>query len=297
VTKSRGIMLAYLACAVIWGTTWFAIRISVGPGAFPPMLAAALRFTLATAVLAPLAWWSRPWPQRGQWPWLVLAGGLDALGYALIYAGEREVPGGLAAVVFGTQPVILTGLLLLTRLEAVRRVDIVSAVIALVGVAIIFADQVHVSAAQAVGMLMILGSVVVSTLYTMVIKRHAQQIHPLVSTTIFVGATAGFLWLAFGLSGEPLAPWPPTLGPTLALVYLAVAGTAIGFAAYFWLLSRISLVASNLLAFLLPIIALAVDALFESHVRLGGRAYLGVAVTLAAVALSRLWSPAPSSAP
>ena len=60
----RKTALAYLTLAIIWGTTWHAIRVSIGPAGFPTMLAAALRFTLALVVLIPLAWSVRPWPRR-----------------------------------------------------------------------------------------------------------------------------------------------------------------------------------------------------------------------------------------
>ena len=259
----------------------------MGYGGYPPMLAAALRFTLATLVLAPLAWRARPWPTRGQWPWLIVAGVLNAIGYALIYLGEREVPGGLAAVLFGTQPLVVAALLYLTRIETVRATDVASALIALAGVAVIFADQLAVSGGQAVGVVLVLASVVVSALYTMVIKRHGGRTHVLASTAVFVGVTAVCLWLAAALSPHHAMPWPLPIQPTLALVYLAVAGTAIGFAAYFWLLARVSLLAANVLGFVLPVIALAVDAVFESHVQLGVRSYLGVAIIFAAVALAQ----------
>ena len=286
-TTARKTSLAYLVLAVIWGTTWFAIRASMGDGGYPPMLAAALRFTLATLVLAPLAWRARPWPTRAQWPWLIVAGVLNAIGYALIYLGEREVPGGLAAVLFGTQPLVVAALLYLTRIETVRATDVASALIALAGVAVIFADQLAVSGGQALGVVLVLASVVVSALYTMVIKRHGGRTHVLASTAVFVGVTAVCLWLAAALSPHHAMPWPLPIQPTLALVYLAVAGTAIGFAAYFWLLARVSLLAANVLGFVLPVIALAVDAVFESHVQLGVRSYLGVAIIFAAVALAQ----------
>lgn len=294
-TTARKTSFAYLALALIWGTTWFAIRESIGPDGFPTMLAAALRFTLAALILAPLAWRARPWPQRAQWPWLVVAGALNAVGYALIYLGEREVPGGLAAVLFGTQPLVVATLLFLTRMETVRLHDVASAVVALIGVAIVFADQLAVSSGQAVGVILMIASVVVSALSTMVIKRHGGRSHVLASTAVFVGVTAVGLWAAAAVGDHEAMPWPPPGQATLALVYLAVAGTAIGFVAYFWLLARVSLLAANVLGFLLPVIALGVDALFESHVQLGWRAYLGVAVILGAVALQQR-KPAPTPA-
>jgi drug/metabolite transporter (DMT)-like permease len=265
------------------------------PGGYAPMTAAALRFSLAAVILLPLAWRARPWPRLAQWGWLVLAGALDALGYALIYLGERDVPGGLAAVISGVQPVILTAFLFATGLEVVRPRDVVSALVAFVGIAVIFAEQLEVSRGQALGVVMVLGSVVVTTLYSVVIKRHAQQVHTWMATAIFIAVTAAFLWIAAAASGTGPLPWPPPPRATCALLYLAIAGTAIGFGAYFWLLARVTLVASNLLAFVLPLIALAVDALFETQLRLGAHSYLGIALTLLAVGVSRWpWAVAPA---
>lgn len=279
-TAARKTSLACLALAVIWGTTWAAIRATIGDDA------AALRFTLATIILVPFALGARPWPRRAQWPWLVVAGVLNAVGYALIYFGEEEVPGGLAAVLSSTQPLVMAALLVATRMETVRSADVLGAIGALVGVVIIFADKLVVSPGQALGMVLVLASVLVSTLYALVIKRHGGRIHPIASTTVFVAVTAVCLWLATAVAGHQSMPWPPPVIGTVALVYLAVAGTVIGFVAYFWLLARVSLLTANVVSFVVPVIALAVDAIFEVHV-LGPRAYVGVAVILGAVLIAQ----------
>ena len=46
--------LAYVGCALVWGTTWFAIRVCMGPGGFAPFAGAAIRFVIAVALLAVL---------------------------------------------------------------------------------------------------------------------------------------------------------------------------------------------------------------------------------------------------
>jgi hypothetical protein len=120
------VVLAYLVCAIVWGTTWHVIRICTGPAGYPTVEAAALRFALAAVVLAPIVIAMRlgPWPRgRRAWAWIVVAGVLDAVSYALVYLGEERVPGGLAAVLFATQPLMLAALLTVTRAEPVRRTD------------------------------------------------------------------------------------------------------------------------------------------------------------------------------
>jgi drug/metabolite transporter (DMT)-like permease len=282
---------AYVVCALVWGTTWFAIRVCIADGGYPTFEAAALRFAIATAILAPVCVLFRlgPLPRRApQWIWLGVAGLLDAVGYALVYLGEERVPGGLAAVLFGIQPLLLAILLSLTGLERVRPAAVIGALVSIAGVAVIFLDRADVSGHQAVGVALIVGSVVASTLYSMVMKRHAEEVHPVVATTIFLAVTALALGAVVLARGPAPASWPPPGAPTAALLYLAVFGSVIAFGSYFWLLRRLSLMAMSTLVFVIPLVSLAIDALWEDEIRLGARAYLGVAITLAGLGINLL---------
>ncbi|MBP9207781.1 MAG: DMT family transporter [Kofleriaceae bacterium] len=287
-TAPRGALVAaYVACALIWGTTWFAIRVCIGDGGYPTYEALALRFALASAVLVPWALWLRRWPRAARtWIVLIVAGVLDAVGYALVYLGEERISGGVAAVLYGTQPLVYALILWLSRLDRVRRSDVAGAVVSLLGVGVLFADRLDVSWAQAVGVLLVLGSVVASALYASMMKRWAEGEHPVVVTTIFLGVTALVLGaVALGRGAAPVV-WPPALAPTLALVYLALVGSVIAFATFFWLLARVSVMTTGTLVFVFPLVALAVDAVWERDVALGGRGYLGVAITLAGLVVS-----------
>jgi drug/metabolite transporter (DMT)-like permease len=272
-----------MACALIWGTTWYAIRVS--REGFPLYVAVALRFAIAAAILLPIALRARPWPKGRAWSYLVLAGVLDAAAYMLVYMGEDRVSGGVAAVVYGTQPLILALLLAGTRMEPLTRKHLVGAIVALAGVGVLALDRFDVSPGQALGVVLVLGSVVVATIYSMIMKRHGEGIPSLVATTIFLGVTAIVLGAVAIVAGEPV-PWPLAPGPTVALLYLSIVGSVVAFLVYFWLLNRTSLQLTSTLVFVYPLVALAVDAAFERAITLGPRAYVGVAITLAGLAVS-----------
>jgi drug/metabolite transporter (DMT)-like permease len=277
---------AYLACALIWGTTWYAIRVCIGPGGFGTLDALALRFAIAVVILIPIALRSRPWPKGAQWGWLVVAGVLDAVGYALVYFGEERVPGAVAAVLYGTQPLILAVLLTITGMEKLTARHVIGALVSLVGVAVLFLDRLDVSAHQALGVAMVSGSVVVATTYSMIIKRHAANVHGAVTTTVFLVVTAAVLGVMALVAGHgPPLVWPPPLVPTVALLYLAVVGSVVAFLAYFWLLQRTSLLVTSTLVFVYPLVAIVTDALFEAET-LTWRAYLGAAITLGGLGVS-----------
>ena len=279
------LVAAYAACALIWGTTWYAIRVCIAPGGYPTIDALALRFLLATVALAPLAIRARPWPRGPAWRGLVFAGLLDALGYALVYFGEERVPGGLAAVVYGTQPLVLAILLGITRVERMTKRQLAGAVVSLAGVGVLFVDRLAVSSAQAVGVALVLLSVVVSTAYSMVMKRHGEGVSGVVSTWIFLAVTAAALGAA-ALALHPALPWPLPAKPTLALVYLGLVGSVAAFLSYFWLLGQTSLVTVSTLVFVFPLVALATDALFEHALVLGWHAYVGAGITLGGLAVT-----------
>lgn len=277
------IAAAYVACALIWGTTWYAIRVCIAD--IPTLASLALRFGIATAILLPLALRARPWPTGRAWTYLVLAGLLDAAAYLLVYLGEERVSGGVAAVIYGTQPLVLAGLLAVTRIERTTRRHLAGAVISLAGVAVLFLDRLDVSPAQAVGVVMVLGSVVLATSYSMIMKQHGAGVPHVVSTTIFLGGTALALGIVAAIAREPL-PWPPPRDASLALLYLAIAGSVVAFLLFFWLLEQTSLLVTSTLVFVFPLVALATDVLFEDQLSLGVRSYLGAAITLAGLGVS-----------
>jgi drug/metabolite transporter (DMT)-like permease len=283
--------LVYATCALIWGTTWFAIRRCIGPGGYPTFTAAALRFAVAAAILGGLCAFGggRPGPRSArQVGALVLCGALSATGYALVYAGEQSISGGLAAVIYGTFPLCTALIATIGRVEAVPRRALAGSTLALAGIAAVFADRLEVSHAQGAGVLLVLASVVVSSLYSTILKRVAADVHPLASTGIFLGTAALALGAVAPLIERRPIPWPPPPGPTAALLYLAVVGSVLVFLAYFVLLKRVTLMTLSTLALLEPVVALAVDAIGERDVVLSARSYAGVAVTIGGVALSVL---------
>jgi drug/metabolite transporter (DMT)-like permease len=279
----RAVVVAYLTCALIWGTTWYAIRVCIA--GYPTTASVALRFVIAAAILLPIAARRRPWPRGRAWGWLVLAGVVDATAYMLVYLGEERVSGAVAAVLYGTQPLILGLLLMATRMERVTRRHVVGAIVSLAGVAVLFLDQLDLSVRQAVGVGLIVGSVVAATSYSMIMRRHAGAIDGVVSTAVFLGVTAIVLSVAALGAGEPL-PWPPPATPTVALVYLAVIGTVTAFLTFFWLLRKTSLLVTSTLVFVFPLVALATDAMLERELPLGARTLLGAAITLAGLGVS-----------
>ena len=277
--------LAYVVCALVWGTTWYAIRVCIGPGGYPSFLSAALRFTVAAAILAgALALgFGKPRPRGRVVRWLALCGLLNAAGYALVYRAEEEVAGGVAAVLYGTMPLMTAAIARLTGTERLRPSAIAGALAALAGIAVIFRDRMSVSAGQGTAVMLILGSVACASTFTVFVKRHASGSSPLANTAVFFPATAAVLWLLSAAVERRPVPSPLPLAPTGALLYLAVFGSVVTFGAYFYLVRHVSLATVTTLVLVEPVIALLVDALFEDRVRASTLTYVGAAITASGV--------------
>jgi drug/metabolite transporter (DMT)-like permease len=136
----------------------------------------------------------------------------------------------------------------------------------------------------------------ISALYTTVLKRVAHHVNPLATTCLFLATAVVPLGVLGATFDHKPFPWPPPLGPTVALLYLAVVGSAFVFGAYFYLLKHVTLMTASTLVLVEPIVALTVDAIGERDVVLGARAYAGIAVTLVGIAISVLRRQAPPPA-
>lgn len=283
----RGVVIAYVACILIWGTTWFAVRQCVLPGAFSPLTACAWRFVFATiAVIAIFAsgFVKAPWPDRRTLAWTVVCSILSVISFAFVYSAEKFVSGGLAAIISTTTPVLTALAATLTRTEKVSRGQVIGLLISICGILLIFGDRLNVSAEQGEGVLFLICSVVLTSISGVILKRQTTKQNPFVSVAIFIAVCAvAFISLSIVREGAAIFTAPP-LVPTLASAYLGIVSSVISFACYFYLLKRISLMALSKLVFFPPIIALVVDGFFETRVTLSMMAYVGIAITLFGVA-------------
>ena len=288
----RGLtVLAYLGCALIWSTTWFAIRVCIAPGGYPTFAGAAIRFVIAVAALGALAGFKlvgqgpAGWRQLG---WVSAAGVLCGLAYALVYASETRITGGVAAVIFGTLPLVTALTTFVAGVERPRAPFLAGSVVALAGVAILYGDRLHASSSQGVGVALVFASVWVSVLYNLIMKQRARGTDPLAASLPFLGAAAVTLAVCALATERQVPPWPPPLQPTLALLYLAIFGSVVAFSLYFYLLRHMTLTAVSTLLFVEPVLALLIDAAWEREIHLGPRAYVGAGLTLVGVAITFL---------
>jgi drug/metabolite transporter (DMT)-like permease len=282
---------AFLLLTLIWGTTWAVIR--VGLEGLPPFTGVALRFLVAGALLlalVPALGVRLTWRGRELALWLVNGGLAFSTSYAIVYWAEQHIPSGLAAVLFATHPLLVAGLAhFFLPGERLRARSATGILLGFSGVAIIFSDDLRALGGESVRAvaLVFLASPAVSAIATVVVKRWGAGIHPLSLTAVpmlLTGVVVGSLAVLF----ERHAALVFDLRSLSALLYLAVMGSAVTFTVYYWMLAHAPATRVALIAYTIPIVAVAVGSLalgepVRARVLVGGAlVLLGVAFVNAA---------------
>ncbi len=250
--------LIALLC-VVWGSTWWAIRIALLDQ--PPLTSAALRFLvagLATSAAAPLLRrvdHARPPPT---WLWLATGATSFAGAYGILYVAEQTVPSGVAAVLWAIFPLLMaaSGVLVLgERLGARQRAGFV---VSFGGIVVVFARGLDVGAAGAA--LLLLASPIVSAAGTTLVKRFGKGTSSVLLNRNGMLFGAALLAVAALVREDPAAMVWSWRGVG-ATAYLALMGTALTFGVYFWLLQRVPASRLSLISYATPVLAVALGAI------------------------------------
>ncbi|MEP6693501.1 MAG: EamA family transporter [Chloroflexota bacterium] len=271
--------LVFVGCCLIWGSTFLAIRI--GNEAVPPIWAATLRLLLAAPLLAGLVLATRQRFPRG--PALrgaALFGFFNfGLNLSLLYWGERVVPSGIAAVLYATVP--LSTALIAAALGVERLVPrkLVAAVVAIVGVGIIFAGELKLDV-PVEGLVAVFLAATAASISSVFLKKTPQ---PSAIAANAVGAAVGAVTCAVisVALGEDHA-LPTTLAAWWPIVYLTIAGSLGAYVLYTWLVQHWPVTNASMVGVVVPVLAVILGAVAKGEQR-SPESYVGAVVVLVAV--------------
>ena len=279
---SPRVWLALATIYVVWGSTFIALAITVRD--LPPLLSMAIRHLVAGAAL--LAWALPRGDREGDRigssqivAGFVFGGLLFLLGHGSLAWAQQTVPAGVAALLVGSIPIWMA---LLDRVVFGRRLRssaYLGFALGFVGVAFLL-DPFGEGSIDRVGALVIIFGALCWSAGSLYSRGAALPKRPLVSAGL--GALCGgALLLVVSIAGGELGEATWSRDSLLALGYLIVVGSLIGFSAYVWLLraAPTSLVATY--AYANPIVAVALG-----WALLGEQVTLQMAVAGAAIVVS-----------
>lgn len=273
--------IAYTVCAIVWSSTFLAIRI--GNESLDPLWAAGLRLVLGAAVLTGIVVATRqPWPHGAALQAAVLFGVVDfGVSLALLYWAEMVVPSSVAAILYATIPLCTALLARAFGLEPLRPIKVAGSLVGLAGVVVLFSAQLG-SALPPLPLAAAFLGAVTAALAGVLLKR-APGSSPVAMNAVAHLAGAPICLAASALRGEH---WrlPATGGGWLALGYLVVFGSVIAFVAFTFLVQRWPVVRTSFIAIVTPVLATLLGAVV-AHERLGTPALGGAAIVVAGVAL------------
>lgn len=272
------------ACAVIWGTTWYAITWQLG--SVDPIASVVWRFGLAAIVLFVGCLITRqPLRLTGAQHLAALGQGAFAfsISYSFTYAAEGHVASAIVAVTFAALTLIN---LVMFRLIVGQKAAAASwggAILGVTGVAILTGGEILKAgfddrAALGVGFALI--ATTASAFGNLFAWRGQNKGSAAIPSTAWAMAYGTGLLAIYGLATGVEFTILPTAGYLGSLLYLSIFGSVIAFGLYFTLARSIGYAKASYISALTPPIAMLVSTLFEGA-RFGWTALAGLVLVLA----------------
>jgi drug/metabolite transporter (DMT)-like permease len=278
------VVAALLALYVIWGSTYFGIRVALQ--GYPPMLMAGVRFLIAGGLLygvlrlrgTPRPTWAQ-W-QRGGAVGLMLVG----VGNGGVVFAQQWVASSLAAVMVASMPLfaaLFSGLW--GRWPRAR--EWAGLALGTTGVVLLNLEgELRASPLGAVLLVLAPATWALGSVWSRQPNPHMPRGLVASAMQMLVGGAA---MLLLGLMRGEQLPGAPGLKPTLAVVYLIVFGSLVAYSAYGFLLRHVRATLATSYAYVNPVVALAIGTGLGGE-RVGLAGLLGTGIILAGVALVAL---------
>src|SRR5438309_4107324 len=282
------IWLALGTVYLLWGSTYLGIKFSIAT--IPPLLMGSVRFLVAGAILYVIG--IRAGDVRGdrlgarQWlAALVIGSALLVGGNGGVILAEQYVPTGVVALLVATAPLWMA---IIDRVVFGRRLP----ALVIVGLLIGFGGVAFLSGPPGSGRINLLGAAAALAAPLCwasgsVFARHVNlPVRPLVAAAMEM-LWAGLLFgIASILTGElGRVHWQQVSTTSLvALLYLIVFGSLVGFSAYVWLLRSAPLSLVSTYAYVNPVVAVILGAVFVGEA-INARLVIAGGIIILAVAL------------
>jgi drug/metabolite transporter (DMT)-like permease len=280
---------AWVAVCVSWGTTFLATRVAIE--SIPPFAMAGPRHFVAGVVLAViLRMRGIRLPSRDTWGMHALLG-LLMIGFGngcLVWA-QQFVASGVAAVLVSVIPFWMIGVeAFMPGGEPVRRNQVLGLLLGFGGIVLLTASSMNDSAPTrqiVVGVIMTQFSCLGWAVGSAYAKRHKRDDNLFAATAMQIMFGGAVLMVVASITGE----WrsvTPTAASLIAVLYLVVVGTFVGYVCYVYALKHLPVSIVSLYAYVNPVIAVILGSLLLRE-RFTARMAVAIAIIFAAMLIVR----------
>ena len=271
-------------CAIVWGTTWYAITFQLG--AADPAVSVVMRFALAAAGLAIVARIMKQSLRLTRRQHLAAIGHgafAFAVSYYFVYAAEERVASAVVAIIFAALSFVSLGVFRLLSGQRATLAAWSGALLGVAGVVVLSWGELmgkglgdHAATGIAFGFIAVFASAI-GNWFAWRGQREGAPVMPATAWAMAYGT--GILALYALLSGRSWqVDWSASY--VLSLAYLALIGSVLTFGLYYSLARSQGYTLAAYISALTPPIAMLVSVIFEGA-RFGLMALAGLALVLA----------------
>jgi drug/metabolite transporter (DMT)-like permease len=277
-------LILFVLAVLIWGSTWYAIKFQLGVVAAEVSLT--YRYCIATALA--FAWCSiRRENLRYGWKahriFILMGIFLFGLNYLAAYLAQLYITSALNAIGFSAMVwmnIINARIFFGTRIPARTYAG---AGLGLTGIMILFWPEVN-DISWSDGVLIGAAFSLTGAMFASFGNIASQAAHhrkiPVMPATAWGMLYGTLVNAGLALAQDKPFNFDPSPGYVISLLFLAIFGSVIAFAAYLNLLGRIGMERVGYAAVMVPVVALVISALFEG-LELETHIFVGVCLALA----------------
>jgi drug/metabolite transporter (DMT)-like permease len=285
------VILAFASTYLIWGSTYLFMRFAVDT--LPPVAVAGVRYFLAGLILfAIAAWRATPEPRRIPWRGHAVVGTLLTAGNGSVALAVQRIPSGVAALLVAFTPCAMVLLEWLWRKGARPSAGVVTGlVLGVLGVLVLVGPKaLGGEPIDPLGAFIVLcGSMAwaVGSVYSRTLARYESAIRTSAVQMLAGGVVVSIVAL---LSGDfaRFDPSGASMRSAVSFVYLILVGSVLGYSSYMYLLGVTTAARASTYAFVNPIVAVALGAIFARE-PLSPRLLVAGAIIVLAVAMITLY--------
>lgn len=285
------ILLAFASIYLIWGSTYLFMRFAVET--MPPVAVAGVRYLLAGALLLAIAWW-RGTKELQHVPWRghAIVGTLLTAGNGSVALAVQRIPSGVAALLVAFTPCMMVMLEWLWRRGSRPTAGVIAGLVlgligmvVLVGPSALGGDPIDPIGAGTV----LCGSAAwaIGSVYSRTLPRYTSAVRTSGVQMLAGGLVVSVIALLVGDFGR-IDPSVVSFKSVFSFAYLILIGSLVGYSSYMYLLGVTSAARASTYAFVNPVVAVILGALFASE-PLSPRVLAAGAIIVAAVALITLY--------
>lgn len=274
---------SYLSVILIWSTTPLAIQWSGNEVGFQFGVAARMFIGLiALSFLLRVMKIDLPWHNKARKVYLI-SGITLYVAMTFVYWAAQHIPSGWISVVFGLSPIITSVMASVILKDAhLSGMRLSGMALGVIGLSVVFVESISISTLALLGVIATIISATTQSLGSVLIKQLQPDFHPIAITAGSIVVALPLFLLNCIVSGG----WPETipLKSSLAILYLALIGSAVGFPLYFYLLKKLSPERVAIITLITPVTALLLGAFLNEEI-ISHKVWSGTALILAGLTI------------